>query len=85
MPSSVFDSSSALSNAVTSPCTALTSRSTRRAASRMNTGGELISGNMPPSKEKLIQAWMVIHKDELFADWALAVKGEEPFRIEPLR
>ena len=40
---------------------------------------------MPPNKEKLIQAWMVIHKDELFADWALAVKGKEPFRIEPLR
>jgi len=28
---------------------------------------------------------MVIHKDKLFADWALAVKGKEPFRIEPLR
>src|SRR5450759_3232551 len=36
IPSSVFDSSPALSNAVTSPWTALTSRSTRRAASRMD-------------------------------------------------
>lgn len=35
-PVSVFDSSPALSNAVTSPWTALTSRSTRRAASRMD-------------------------------------------------
>src|SRR4030066_124570 len=36
IPLSSFDSSPALSNAVTSPCTALTSRSTRRAAWRMD-------------------------------------------------
>src|SRR5450759_1971988 len=36
IPSSVFDNNPALSNAVTSPCTALTSRSTCRAASRMD-------------------------------------------------
>src|SRR4030067_1035666 len=36
MPSSVFDNTPAFSNAITSPCTALTSRSTRRAASRMD-------------------------------------------------
>src|SRR4030067_126494 len=36
MPSSVFDNTPAFSSAVTSPCTALTSRSTRRAASRMD-------------------------------------------------
>ncbi len=47
--------------------------------------GERISGNMPPNKEKLIQAWMLIHKEDLLTDWDLAVKGEEPFRIDPLR
>jgi len=31
------------------------------------------------------QAWIEIHKDELFADWELAVAGEEPFRIAPLQ
>src|SRR3990172_9028599 len=36
MPSSVFDNTPAFSSAVTSPCTALTSRSTRRATSRMD-------------------------------------------------
>lgn len=46
--------------------------------------GERISGNMPPNKEKLIQAWMLIHKEELFTDWGLAVKGEDPFRIMPM-
>lgn len=47
--------------------------------------GERISGSMPPNKEKLIQAWMLIHREDLLADWELAVKGEEPFRIDPLR
>ena len=26
-----------------------------------------------------------LHKDELMADWELAVSGDEPFRIAPLR
>ena len=30
-------------------------------------------------------AWMEIHKDEIIADWELAVAGEEPFRIAPLQ
>ena len=47
--------------------------------------GERITGNMPPNKEKLIQAWMLIHKEDLLINWSLAVKGEEPFRIDPLR
>ena len=25
------------------------------------------------------------HQDELMADWELAVRGEQPFKIEPLR
>jgi len=27
----------------------------------------------------------IIHEEELMADWALAVKGEPLFRIDPLR
>ena len=34
---------------------------------------------------KMVQAWIEIHKDELFADWELALAGEEPFRIAPLQ
>ena len=34
---------------------------------------------------KLLQAWIEIHKDELVADWALAVSGELPYKIEPLK
>jgi len=30
-------------------------------------------------------AWIEIHQDELLADWQLAVAGQSPFKIEPLR
>ncbi len=32
-----------------------------------------------------IQAWIEIHKDELIADWELAVNGQEIFKIDPLK
>jgi len=47
--------------------------------------GEVLEGKIPNSKMKLIQAWIEIHKDELMADWNLAVNGEQPYKIEPLR
>jgi hypothetical protein len=47
--------------------------------------GELLAGKMPSEKRRLVPAWLVIHRDELLADWQIAVNGEEPFRIEPLR
>jgi hypothetical protein len=28
---------------------------------------------------------IVIHREELLADWELAVQGEEVFKIEPLK
>lgn len=47
--------------------------------------GEVLSGSINKSKMKLLLAWMEIHKDELIADWELAVSGELPYKIEPLR
>ena len=40
---------------------------------------------MPNKKMKLIQAWIEIHQEELMADWKLAVEGQQPYKIEPLR
>lgn len=34
---------------------------------------------------KLVSAWIEIHRDDLMADWQLALSGQQPFRIEPLR
>ncbi|NOX09972.1 MAG: DUF4160 domain-containing protein [Gammaproteobacteria bacterium] len=47
--------------------------------------GDILEGSIPTAKIKLLQAWIEIHKDELVADWALAVAGEKPYKIEPLR
>jgi len=47
--------------------------------------GELLEGSLPRSKMKLVVAWIEIHGDELMADWQLAVSGQQPFKIEPLR
>jgi len=33
----------------------------------------------------LVQAWIEIPRDELLADWRLAVNGEEVFKIDPLK
>lgn len=47
--------------------------------------GEVLEGDFPPGKMRLVLAWVEIHKDELMADWQLAVSGQSPFKIEPLR
>ncbi len=47
--------------------------------------GDVLAGSFPSSKMKLLQAWIELHKDELIADWELAVSGELPYKIEPLR
>ncbi|WAR43412.1 type II toxin-antitoxin system toxin DhiT [Methylomonas rapida] len=49
------------------------------------TDGEILDGNIPKAQMKLLQAWIELHKDELLADWQLAVSGEQPYKIEPLR
>ena len=47
--------------------------------------GELLAGDLPTKQLRLVQAWLLIHQDELLADWDLSIKGEQPFRIDPLR
>jgi hypothetical protein len=47
--------------------------------------GDRLAGALPISKERLVLAWIELHRDELLADWQLAVRGEELFRIDPLK
>ena len=47
--------------------------------------GELLEGNLKSNKMKLVQAWIVLHADELVADWDLAVSGQSIFKIDPLK
>jgi hypothetical protein len=47
--------------------------------------GVVLSGHIPQGKIKLVQAWIEIHREDLMADWELAVTGEELYKIEPLK
>ena len=46
---------------------------------------KILAGDFPKNKLKLVEAWMEIHKDELMADWKLAVTGQPVFKIEALK
>ena len=47
--------------------------------------GNIIQGNMPRRQQKFIIAWAEIHKDELIANWELAMNEEPLFKISPLK
>jgi hypothetical protein len=47
--------------------------------------GEIIEGTLPSSKLRILHAWIEIHKDDLLANWKLAVSGQQVFKIEPLK
>ncbi|MFZ2727737.1 MAG: DUF4160 domain-containing protein [Methylococcaceae bacterium] len=47
--------------------------------------GELLEGSIPAKKASLVKAWIILHEDELMADWSLAVNGEPIFKINPLQ
>ena len=46
--------------------------------------GDVLEGTLPRGKMKLVQARIEIHKDELLANWQLAVNGQHPHKIPPL-
>jgi hypothetical protein len=46
--------------------------------------GDIIDGAFNQKSTKLVQAWIEIHRDELVADWELAINGEKIFKIKPL-
>ena len=47
--------------------------------------GDILEGKLPPTKMKLLLAWVEIHKAELMEDWKRASKGNPVSKIEPLR
>ena len=46
---------------------------------------EILVGELPSKKLRLVQAWIEIHRDELMADWKLATEGQNIFKIKPLK
>jgi len=47
--------------------------------------GEVLGGELPRGKMRLLLAWMEIHQDDLIANWKLISDGEQVFRIDPLK
>jgi len=47
--------------------------------------GSIIEGEIKSDKAKLVQAWILIRKEDLLADWELAKEGQPIFKIEPLK
>ena len=47
--------------------------------------GEIIEGTLPQKKIKLVQAWIIMHEEDLMANWSLATTEKNIFKIEPLK
>ena len=47
--------------------------------------GDVLEGDFPTNKLKLLLAWIEIHKDELNANWQLLLEDGTFFKIEPLK
>ena len=49
-----------------------------------NMDGDMTKGEMPQKQIRLITAWVELHREELLANWDLAIKEEPLYKIEPL-
>lgn len=47
--------------------------------------GNILEGDFPKSKLKLLDAWLEIHREDLEANWKLLSSGNGFFKIEPLK
>lgn len=46
--------------------------------------GAVLAGELPTKQMRLVQAWIELHRDELAADWELAIAGQNLYKIDPL-
>lgn len=46
---------------------------------------KVLEGEIPKAKIRLIQAWIEVHREDLLTNWELALNGQTPLPIEPLR
>lgn len=47
--------------------------------------GNMLEGEIPYKKKKLVEAWIAIHQEELESLWFLIHEQGEFFKIEPLK
>ena len=46
--------------------------------------GSIIAGEIPNKQLSLLKAWILLHQEELSADWILLQNGQAPYKIKPL-
>ena len=46
---------------------------------------ECLGGGLPRPQQRLVEAWVEIHRTELQHDWELLQSGQPPVKIDPLR
>ncbi len=46
---------------------------------------EMIAGQLPRRQQRLIEAWIELHHEELLTEWERLQSGQVPFKIDPLR
>ena len=46
---------------------------------------ECLGGRLPKPQQRLVEAWVEIHRTDLQQDWDLLQSGQPPVKIEPLR
>ncbi len=47
--------------------------------------GNVLEGDLPIKKLRMLLTWIDIHQEELYANWNILSKDGECFKIEPLR
>lgn len=47
--------------------------------------GNILEGEIPFKKLRMLQTWMDIHQEELIANWNLLTNDDQFFKIEPLK
>ncbi len=47
--------------------------------------GNKLEGDIPNKQAKLVEAWIMLHSEELNSLWNLMKNGEDYFKIEPLK
>jgi hypothetical protein len=46
---------------------------------------EMIEGTLSRREQRLVEAWIVLHQNELLENWERLQAGELPLRIAPLK
>lgn len=47
--------------------------------------GNVLAGGLPRKQQAMVVAWVLMHQEELRADFELIKDGQAPFRIDPLK